>query len=106
MQTIDSLLRSRCETFADRIALRQKVSGVWQETTYRDLWCCTSTVSTSLCPTTAAFTGASIWTCAAAAAAGLSDSWSSDASSSRSAASVVDPASPAQPQLLLQLWLC
>jgi long-chain acyl-CoA synthetase len=38
MQTIDSLLRSRCETFADRIALRQKASGVWQEITYRDLW--------------------------------------------------------------------
>lgn len=38
MQTIDSLLRSRCETFADRTALRQKVSGLWQETSYRELW--------------------------------------------------------------------
>jgi len=38
MQTIDSLLRSRCETFAERTALRQKVSGHWQETSYRELW--------------------------------------------------------------------
>ncbi|GFO61851.1 hypothetical protein GMST_41760 [Geomonas silvestris] len=38
MQTIDALLRSRCETFADRIALRQKISGSWHEITYRDLW--------------------------------------------------------------------
>ncbi|HEY5512746.1 MAG TPA: AMP-binding protein, partial [Geomonas sp.] len=38
MQTIDSLLRSCCETFADRTALRQKVSGLWQETSYRELW--------------------------------------------------------------------
>ena len=38
MQTIDSLLRSRCETFAGRTALRQKVSGSWQETSYRELW--------------------------------------------------------------------
>jgi len=38
MQTIDALLRSRCETFANRTALRQKVSGHWQETSYRELW--------------------------------------------------------------------
>jgi long-chain acyl-CoA synthetase len=38
MQTIDSLLRSRCEAFADRTALRQKVAGRWQETSYRELW--------------------------------------------------------------------
>ena len=38
MQTIESLLRSRCETFAERTALRQKVSGHWQEISYRELW--------------------------------------------------------------------
>jgi len=38
MQTIDTLLRSRCETFAERTALRQKVSGQWQEISYRQLW--------------------------------------------------------------------
>jgi long-chain acyl-CoA synthetase len=38
VQTIDSLIRSRCETFADRTALRQKLAGVWQETSYRELW--------------------------------------------------------------------
>lgn len=38
MQTIDDLLRARCETFADRIALRQKAAGTWQETSYRELW--------------------------------------------------------------------
>jgi long-chain acyl-CoA synthetase len=38
MQTIDALLESRCETFAQRVALRQKLAGVWQETSYRELW--------------------------------------------------------------------
>ena len=38
MQTINGLLSSSCESFADRTALRQKVDGVWQETRYRDLW--------------------------------------------------------------------
>ena len=38
VQTINALLQSRCETFADRTALRQKVSGAWQETSYRELW--------------------------------------------------------------------
>jgi long-chain acyl-CoA synthetase len=38
VQTIDSLLRSRCESFANRIALRQKTGGAWRETTYRELW--------------------------------------------------------------------
>jgi long-chain acyl-CoA synthetase len=38
VQTIDSLIGSRCETFANRTALRQKVAGVWQETSYRQLW--------------------------------------------------------------------
>ena len=38
MQTIDSLLQARCETFAERTALRQKVSGHWLEITYRELW--------------------------------------------------------------------
>jgi long-chain acyl-CoA synthetase len=38
MQTIDSLLSARCETFSERTALRQKVSGHWQETSYRELW--------------------------------------------------------------------
>ena len=38
MQTIDSLIGSRCELFAERTALRQKVAGIWQETSYRELW--------------------------------------------------------------------
>lgn len=38
MQTIDLLLGSSCQRHADRIALRQKVDGVWQETSYRELW--------------------------------------------------------------------
>lgn len=38
MQTIDSLLRSRCQNSADQVAFRQKINGVWQETRYRDLW--------------------------------------------------------------------
>ena len=37
-ETIDLLIASRCETFADRTALRQKIAGVWQETSYRALW--------------------------------------------------------------------
>jgi long-chain acyl-CoA synthetase len=36
--TIDSLLRTRCESFANRVALRQKTGGTWRETTYRELW--------------------------------------------------------------------
>ena len=38
MQTIDSLLCARCVSFAGRTALRQKVAGQWQETSYRELW--------------------------------------------------------------------
>jgi long-chain acyl-CoA synthetase len=38
VQTIDSLLKSRCEAFAERVALRQKVAGRWHEVTYRELW--------------------------------------------------------------------
>jgi long-chain acyl-CoA synthetase len=38
MQTIDSLLQACCETFAERTALRQKVSGHWREISYRELW--------------------------------------------------------------------
>ena len=38
MQTIDSLIRSRCDRYAERTALRQKVAGVWQDTSYRELW--------------------------------------------------------------------
>jgi len=38
MQTIDALLRSSCEAFANRTALRQKISGSWQEISYHDLW--------------------------------------------------------------------
>ncbi len=38
MQTIDSLLHLRCDTYSGRTALRQKVSGNWQEISYRDLW--------------------------------------------------------------------
>jgi long-chain acyl-CoA synthetase len=38
VQTIDSLLKSRCQSFADHVAFRQKINGVWQETCYRELW--------------------------------------------------------------------
>jgi long-chain acyl-CoA synthetase len=38
MQTIDAILRARCENSADKTALRQKVCGRWQEISYRDLW--------------------------------------------------------------------
>jgi long-chain acyl-CoA synthetase len=38
MQTIDALFESRCQAFARRVALRQKLAGVWQETSYRELW--------------------------------------------------------------------
>jgi long-chain acyl-CoA synthetase len=38
MPTIDDFLASRCECFAERTALRQKVSGQWQEISYGDLW--------------------------------------------------------------------
>ncbi|HBG05654.1 MAG: AMP-dependent synthetase [Geobacteraceae bacterium GWC2_58_44] len=48
MQTIDSLMRSRCETFADRTALRQKVAGAWQETSYRGLWNSSGLIASAL----------------------------------------------------------
>ena len=48
MQTIDSLLKSCCESFAERTALRQKVAGVWQETRYRELWECSGTIASGL----------------------------------------------------------
>ena len=48
MQTIDSLLQSRCQTFADRTALREKVAGVWQETRYRELWECSGRIASGL----------------------------------------------------------
>ena len=48
MQTIDSLLRSCCESYSDRTALRQKVSGHWQETSYRELWECSGCVAAGL----------------------------------------------------------
>ncbi|HJV65089.1 MAG TPA: AMP-binding protein [Geomonas sp.] len=38
MQTIDAYLKTRCEAFAQRVALRQKVAGHWRETGYRELW--------------------------------------------------------------------
>jgi len=38
VQTIDSLLEASCEKHAERTALRQKVAGSWQETSYRELW--------------------------------------------------------------------
>ncbi|HJV35904.1 AMP-dependent synthetase/ligase, partial [Geomonas sp.] len=38
MQTIDSYLKTRCEAFRQRIALRQKIAGQWRETSYRELW--------------------------------------------------------------------
>jgi long-chain acyl-CoA synthetase len=31
-------LKTRCEAFGQRIALRQKIGGQWRETSYRELW--------------------------------------------------------------------
>jgi long-chain acyl-CoA synthetase len=47
-QTIDSLISSRCEAFANRTALRQKVAGVWQEISYRELWESAGSVASGL----------------------------------------------------------
>ena len=48
MQTIDALLRARCESYAERTALRQKVAGVWQEASYRELWQCSGRIAAGL----------------------------------------------------------
>ena len=38
MHTIDSLIRESCNRHGDKPALRQKVEGVWRETTFNELW--------------------------------------------------------------------
>jgi long-chain acyl-CoA synthetase len=48
VQTIDSLIRARCEISADRTALRQKVGGLWQETSYRELWSSAESIASGL----------------------------------------------------------
>jgi len=48
VQTIDSLIRARCEISAERVALRQKVGGLWQETSYRELWSSSESIASGL----------------------------------------------------------
>lgn len=48
MQTIDSLLGASCERFPERVALRQKVAGVWQEVSYGELWRKAGTIAAAL----------------------------------------------------------
>jgi long-chain acyl-CoA synthetase len=48
VHTIDSLIRSRCDRYAERTALRQKVAGVWQETSYRELWTSAEAIAAGL----------------------------------------------------------
>ena len=38
MQTIDSLIGESCLKFGDKVALRHKVAGAWQEISYEMLW--------------------------------------------------------------------
>lgn len=38
MQTIDQLIANSCQLNADRVALKKKVGGQWQPTSYRQLW--------------------------------------------------------------------
>jgi long-chain acyl-CoA synthetase len=48
VQTIDTLLRSCCEAFSERTALRQKVAGAWQETSYAELWASSGRIASGL----------------------------------------------------------
>lgn len=38
MTTIDVLIEDACRKFADKVALRHKVNGIWQEISYGSLW--------------------------------------------------------------------
>ena len=48
MQTIDALIAASCERCAERTALRQKVAGVWQETSYGELWKSSGAIASGL----------------------------------------------------------
>src|SRR5512137_2594166 len=46
--TIDALIQKACQKYSDRPALRQKVGGVWQETTYGLLWTASDRIAAGL----------------------------------------------------------
>jgi len=46
--TINSLLQSSCQKNSDRIALRQKTGGKWEETTYGTLWSASDKIAAGL----------------------------------------------------------
>ncbi len=46
--TIDALVQKACQKYSDRPALRQKVGGVWQETTYGLLWTASDRIAAGL----------------------------------------------------------
>lgn len=46
--TITSLLQLSCQKHADRPALRQKINGVWEETTYGMLWSASDRIAAGL----------------------------------------------------------
>ncbi len=46
--TIDRLIEQACRRFTDRPALRQKVDGAWQETTYGMLWSASDRIAAGL----------------------------------------------------------
>lgn len=51
MHTIDSLIRESCNRHGDKPALRQKIDGVWQETTYNELWSLSDRIAAGLART-------------------------------------------------------
>lgn len=51
MHTIDSLIRESCNRHGDKLALRQKIDGVWQETTYNELWLLSDRIAAGLART-------------------------------------------------------
>lgn len=51
MHTIDSLIRESCNRHGDKPALRQKIDGVWQETTYNELWLLSDRIAAGLART-------------------------------------------------------
>lgn len=38
MKTIDGFIEASCKKFSDKVAIRHKECGYWQETSYRQLW--------------------------------------------------------------------
>ena len=48
MKTIDGLIETSCRRFADKTAVRCKLAGHWQETSYRQLWLTASHVCAGL----------------------------------------------------------